>query len=504
MRSRLQVTFGVGLIALASCSGAALGQPICGNGIVEPGEQCDVAATASGLDECDGCAIDCTATEECGGAACIDAIDNDGDGLIDTTDPSCATFAELQSLAVVANDRGQRALHLRRGARVAPVAGLVTVANAPYPLNASEAGVCGTQVTIDGPSTLGGSVVSTGPLRFQLTQPAGVADRIVTTRPDLLEIHPQAPFVGAPTGHCSQALRTCLSQLDCGPKEECLGRALLTPASPWVDLTGMGTGAADLGACRRGLSALSTLIDGISKPATGARLRLELAGGRKRQTLSVKPGLNELTFESVHIGADAVLQIDGPADAIVVIHVTGAMRLLARARVEVGGGIEPRNILWNVVNPQPREVAIGDSASLVGTILAPKRGVRLRRGSNLRGAIYADNVTLQPLSRVEHIPFSAMLPTTLTVSVSAATHPNAQTRIVHVDVRNPEFSWAAASTVRVPLAAGESFVDATPSQGHCLHDGSATGGVVTCFLGAIPGARDGVAGTATIDVTIYP
>lgn len=473
---------------------------VCGNGKVEPGEQCDVGATRSGGDECDGCAIDCTASEECGVAACLDGIDNDGNSGVDAIDPKCATLAGLQTLALVTDETGKSSLQLRRNARVAVVDGFGGNAAAPYPLGTSNAEVCATQVQINGATVLGGSIVSTGALRFQQHDSAGIANELVLTSPSLLTIVQNPPLVGAPGGTCSSSGAPCLSRLDCSRKEECTGRAPLTATNPWVDLTGTGVGADEMQRCRDGLARLKQLADGIlpTQPADGA---LELSGVGRRQTIYLKPGLNVLSYSAVHLGTRAVLQLEGPPDAIAVIQVASSMRLAAEARVEVGGGIEAKDILWNVAGRNPVDVAIGIKAQLVGTILAPDRAVRIKRAATVRGAVYARAALIQPYARVEHVPFAALLPADVDVAVTPDARGTTAPTIVHtVDVTNASFSWAPATTVTYAVEDDESFVSATPSQGHCIHDGSPVGGVVTCFLGAIPAQEQGHPGSATITI----
>ena len=55
----------------------------CGNGVVSPGEDCDDGNTVDG----DGCSSTCHTSE----VDCGDCIDNDGNGLVDAADPACPT-----------------------------------------------------------------------------------------------------------------------------------------------------------------------------------------------------------------------------------------------------------------------------------------------------------------------------------------------------------------------------------------------------------------------------
>ncbi|MFH2011063.1 MAG: DUF4215 domain-containing protein [bacterium] len=65
-------------------SGPDASSAVCGNGNVEPGEECDDGNTASG----DGCASNCTS--EVDPEICDNGSDDDGDGLVDCADSDCA------------------------------------------------------------------------------------------------------------------------------------------------------------------------------------------------------------------------------------------------------------------------------------------------------------------------------------------------------------------------------------------------------------------------------
>lgn len=107
--------------------GAAGAEPVCGNGEQEIGEECD--GSDLGNSSCEelgfssgtlGCRSDCSLdTAECAGQEdCFDGGDNDGNGLIDCSDPSCeeacasscAAAVELsEPTMVVGNTRGHSA-----------------------------------------------------------------------------------------------------------------------------------------------------------------------------------------------------------------------------------------------------------------------------------------------------------------------------------------------------------------------------------------------------------
>jgi cysteine-rich repeat protein len=75
---------GLGDCADPDCAAAPGCQPYCGDGVVDPGEECDDGNGDSG----DGCSPACLI--EGVETACDDGLDNDLDGLVDCADPDCA------------------------------------------------------------------------------------------------------------------------------------------------------------------------------------------------------------------------------------------------------------------------------------------------------------------------------------------------------------------------------------------------------------------------------
>jgi cysteine-rich repeat protein len=85
----------------------------CGNGVVSPGEDCDDGNTVSG----DECPATCHTSE----SDCGDCIDNDGNGLVDAADPACAAAPlTLQSGTITRAGRRPRGTLRFRGAFAMP------------------------------------------------------------------------------------------------------------------------------------------------------------------------------------------------------------------------------------------------------------------------------------------------------------------------------------------------------------------------------------------------
>ncbi|MFH2011067.1 MAG: DUF4215 domain-containing protein [bacterium] len=71
----------------------------CGNGVVEPGEECDDGNSASG----DGCSPICVLEPNPQPEVCDNALDDDLDGLLDCADPDCANDPACNPSAVCGN-----------------------------------------------------------------------------------------------------------------------------------------------------------------------------------------------------------------------------------------------------------------------------------------------------------------------------------------------------------------------------------------------------------------
>lgn len=460
-----------GLVGWSSVPASA---QVCGDGITEPGEQCDPADNPTGRDACDGCAVDCTITAECGLGPCTDFIDNDGDGLTDDEDAECGSLPELNTLAVVGLDTRVRSVRLQRESRVA----------IPAPAANPRAEVCGRQVDVGGLAVVEGNLTAVNESRFAHRLASGIAGMFTTTAGELPDIRLSSPLVGGSMGTCSETAGPCLSPLDCfSTNELCIGRPQLDLANPDVDITGLGVGADALGRCTNVLTNISAKTDALLAfgEVSEERLRLRRA---EEVNFPVVSGFNIFNYEEIRLGARSVLTIDGPVDAVVVFRVQKRLRMLTGARVELFGGVQASRVLWLVDNVRPA-IVLGNDSSLVGIVLAPDKIVRPRRGVNIRGAVVGKRIDMLRASQVDHTPFLGLLPADVAVSISDTPDPVATSASLtyDIDVTNNGIAWAEAINLDVTLDAAVSYVGATPDNGVCFHDGSPTGGVVTCFLG---------------------
>ncbi|HYD50211.1 MAG TPA: ice-binding family protein [Terriglobales bacterium] len=389
--------------ALASSAAAAM----CGNGVVEPGEQCDVALTASGWDECDGCAADCTMTEECGVAACEDHLDNDGDGLFDADDSECAALAVLQPFAAVGSS-ARRSITFGRAATLATAAGYDSQAPHPFPYGEASGALCA-----------GGSVA----------------------------LPPELEVGFDPSG------------------------------------------------CATALDALAQIEETLSELPRQHGGAIQVSS-RQQAAIELPSGVTVLAYESLHIGNDATLTLKGPSDAVVVIEISGSVRLRARARLALAGGITANRVLWQVTGERPRSLNIGRGAVFAGTLFAPHRRVRTATEAELHGAIVADAIKVGIRSQLEHVPFTAALPADLTLASEAPPVVVAGVEALYrFEVSNRSQLAATAATLRIWWDGSMNVVGASSSQGTCV---SQSGGTTTCYLGTVgPGEGAEIAITAT-------
>ena len=490
----------------------------CGDGLVTGGEACDVAATLSGKDECgDGCGANCTLSEECGVAECEDGADNDGDGLTDSEDPDCTTLLELQPLAVVGTNATSMALKMGLGAQVqsCDASGVCGVVNGrtldtvePYPFGDSKADVCVTRAflqnaVIDGSLTVVGSAKIFGEQGYSGIGPFYVADdgQLPAMDPGYI------PRVGLPPGLCSDGVTPCLVEDHCPPPapQTCQNRLELTdPLNTAVDLFGTGGGAGYLANCNSALAALDELADDVASLTGGSGTNIAL---KQNETLTLGPlpsGPNVFNFGVIRLGKHAKITINGPADSSFVAVVSRRMKLGRDSDIELSGGIEARNVLFTFVGDSS-SVFLARESTAAGTLLAPGRSrIRLGWQSEVEGALFGRFAFMKERSLVRHTPFTGLLPTNLEIEKSDAPDPViAGNQVTYsLTVRNNGIAWAPAVTVIDTLDSGVRFVSVSSSQGSCVHDGSGTGGDVTCFLGSLADSDYAPADEATITITV--
>lgn len=482
---------------------------VCGDGIVDPGEDCDDAGRA----DCDGCSANCT-FEECGAALCTDGTDNDGDGHIDSEDCECATLFGLQRFAVLGTNPNNRSVFFGLGADVRQVSGTSPGATTPYPYGDSQASACGQDVVVKPAAQIEGSLAADGETNFKNPgfdpyPPTEIGGMFVSDNTNQSFSGQESPYVGP--GNCAVAMTPCRSDFRCPttPSQDfCIGNRLLfsDPLNSNVNLLGT---AADFLACL-GSTAEFPLISGLlaTVPDTSDLGDIVL---RKRDpatmTVNLANGNNVLRINRLRLsrGKELILNAQ-PNTGMVLVHVADNVRLGPGARITLAGGLTPDRILWNCEGPG--SVYFAKFTEVPGTFLAPARNrARVSYGTELDGAVMAEKVEVRKFSVVNHTPFYHLVPTDLVIhktdspaTIVAGTGPLTYTLAVH----NPGPSCAPGVVITdvLPgnphLSAGAQFLAATPSQGTCEHSGESHGGTVTCYLGTIPRQAG-----ATVTITVF-
>jgi len=477
-------------LGLVLASSSAWAQAVCGNGITESGEQCDVADTPSGMDECDACNVDCTITAECGPGPCSDNLDNDGDGLTDERDPKCSSLYEYSTMAAAGVDPRFRGVRMGVGARI------------DESTLEAGAGICAQEVDFRNLVTVAGSVTTLEGARLSHHLSSGIGGKFVTKTGTTPRIPLAAVLVGPPAGTCAVSGGPCLSGLDCADvKEECAGRLKLNVVNPWVDLTGTAVGSEEMARCELAISkaATDTSLLTLGDPDELGDLKVSRAAPA---LIDLGPGATVLNYGRVRLGVRGVLTINGPPRSSVIIRINRRLTVLSRSRIELTGGIRPENVLWMVVG-KGGGVLIDHNSVFQGFLWAPTRGVAIKSKTNVIGSVIAKQVRMARNSHVEHRPYLSLLPSTFELTGTTGVGPVAAPGPVtySLGVTNLGPGWAGVVNLQLALDPQVSYSGAVSSQGLCLHDGSPSGGTVTCFLGPVGDPAAAPADVATVDIT---
>jgi cysteine-rich repeat protein len=444
---------------------------LCGNGTLDPGEQCDDNNTQDG-DCCSStcqyeqsgspCADDgdsCTA-DTCDGAGtcthpvvveskpcntCNDNLDNDSDGRIDLEDTNCATLGLLQRFALLAAADDRSDLHLGWSPQVVGTAGSDPNALAcqrcvapgcdaptvqPYPAGRSCAAVCANGYVKVKPQPEGHGYVEgdlvvdsdeaqpseARPNPFLLGQTT-VGGKLVTAGSAPLLKHEQYRVEVGPPMFCTDGVTQCCEDAGCGG-ELCEVRKALDASDPaaheCVDMSG---GAAELMECRGAIAAA----------APNGSINQLLTGLVPNQSVPSA----DLTNGCLRLGKKQQYEIDIEAGAQVVVEIPclkmgieSVLRLVGQADqvvvVKVPGmfktgygavievvGLRAENLLWALVGEGSGNINFGSTTK--GTFWAPERRIKLGLGTNLEGAIIAERINTKFDATLTHVPFTALV-----------------------------------------------------------------------------------------------
>jgi len=83
-----------------------------------------------------------------------------------------------------------------------------------------------------------------------------------------------------------------------------------------------------------------------------------------------------------------------------VINVTRFLSLSAGASIQLSGGLQPQNVLFNLRNSASSDVTMSGGSKLEGIILAANRNVKMTGGSQVTGEVIARGISLSGHSKV--------------------------------------------------------------------------------------------------------
>jgi uncharacterized repeat protein (TIGR01451 family) len=436
----------------------------------------------------------------------------------------------------------------------------------PYPAGQSHAGVCGVNVVIRRDSTIEGNLAATGNTRFgrgyvdsfNLIDVGstffcdGCVERIDRNSPvPNVLLDAEAPYAGP--GLCMpSASKSCFAHRDCCeddqvtchppalPGDLCLARLQLDfldpndpEHNPYVVLSGgindpndPNSPANDYDRCIRAQAVLSTLRDDSGDPASigsinlpglpltaapavhtsdsvfirsAATARLSFSGG----------GTHVRDIDFINMRRAANLEIEAPADAVLVLRVLGNLRVGGENSITLvppnpgdpADVVSPDNILW-ILDDTRGAIFISRDVAFPGTVVAPsRRKIKLGGNTGVDGAIWGEEVDLRGLNEIRHRPFVPLLPTHLELTKSGVPDPQnpdapagqvvaGEDILYTLQVDNHGPSLAPGVVVTDNLPAEVTFNSAVIAQGNGSCEYVASAHTVLCYLGTLDRSDD--------------
>lgn len=542
--------------------------PICGNGVVEPGESCDDGNTFDG-DCCSAtCQVEETRFGDLGATACEnplgvnpceDGIDNDGDGLVDAHDPECATLHRLQQFVFVGTDKR---LSVRLGSAsdvmqipVAgrtlagfPIAGTcgvggicvcpstpdalslphadcqalgracesdVDCAVPPYPLGLDGAAMCGPHIWLRREGLAQGPLVVLDMIElgrgFASTRTVGNISSLVADSRLRTKIQGAMPWIGPGVCTPGNAL-SCFRDSECPNGQLCTSRlALGDPTNPYVDMSGEDEDRY-FERCREFVDGLLFEEIAALEKIPGQNLlqtqqnrekRIFVKAGDNPLRLQFGAGTHVRVFDSVALGRNAELVIEGQDDTVLVFHIAGKLvggigsKIVLRDNGTGNGTMRPWNLVW-ILDGKKGNASINRGAHLQGTFLYRERK-QMRTGTELQldGAIMGNRVKVRGSAHVRHVPFTALLPTDLAVALRADQNPAGRGMPLRydIDIENRGPSWAPGAVLTFEFSGPAAFQSAEASQGTCEATSATT---MQCHLGSLAANASAQAGVVLL------
>ena len=323
-------------------------------------------------------------------ASCEDGLDNDDAGGTDYEDCSCNLLCESFDYAVIGTrTTSRRTVYMGGDTHVSSVA---VTGGAGF---SSRASVCAErELALIAAATIDGAAAARQNAIFGSGTDMLLGFFAADVPPGVLTTTAVAPIVG-PGG---------LALND---------PANLFPAG-YVDLSGTheeyidcGLAIQSLEAERDALLALAPTVDlgavahGIGDPA------IVVSG----------PGPHVLHMTRLRVRGQALLEIDGDADSVVIVQIDRSFSVAQRAGVQVGGSLKPSKLIWVLdrtgrvyIGSDTEEEPTDADAVFAGTVLAPERNIVVGKRSRIAGALLGRKVQLNGGVVVSHHPFTGVGP----------------------------------------------------------------------------------------------
>lgn len=149
-----------------------------------------------------------------------------------------------------------------------------------------------------------------------------------------------------------------------------------------------------------------TLGGGVSGSVYGSNYTAALSLNNTPGSITATSGGTKVLnlTDLILSGAGAILTLNGNGVAGAVNYVINVNRYLtlgSAAKIQLGGGLTPQNVLFNVKsNATQYDVTLSGGSVLNGILLAPTRTVKLSGGSVVTGEVIAKGVSLSGRSKV--------------------------------------------------------------------------------------------------------
>ena len=323
-------------------------------------------------------------------ASCEDGIDNDSVGGTDYEDCSCNLLCESFDYAVIGTrTTSRRTVYMGSDTHVSSVA---VTGGAGFN---SRASVCAErELALIAATTIDGAAAARQNAIFGTGMEMSLGFFAADVPPGVLTTTGVAPMVGP------------------------AGLTLTDPANlfplGYVDLSGTHEEYTD---CGLAIQSLEGDRDALLALTPTANLGAVTHGIGDPAIVVSGPGPHVLHMTRLRVRGQAVLEIDGDADSVVIVQIDRSFSVAQRAGVAVGGGLKPSKLIWALdrsgrayIGSDTEEEPDDADAVFAGTVLAPERKIVVGKRSRIAGALLGRKVQLNGGVVVSHHPFTGVGP----------------------------------------------------------------------------------------------